>query len=387
MSSPLRHLLLVLLTSMAPFVGAAESNLLTNGALILEGERLNGWRPGEAGLALTAGVDGLPMGVETALIMTTAAREGNHGWIAQRLPAPTGIPRLQVSARLRADVAGAAYLQVKRYAAGKEIDRQTIGSADTAWSTVTGTVPTEGVDQIEVLLRWRGDGRYAGSRIGFADVKLLAATVEVLVVAIGDSTVQDYPASDTKRGWGQILPDLLAPGVALRNLAAGGRSTSTFRSEGRWEAALALKPAVVLIQFGHNDSHEPDRPESTPPPVFAENLRAYVREARAAGIVPILVTPPPRRHLASDGAACPPLVPYAEAVRTVAADLDVPLIDLFAALAPRLQELGNEGSIALYCSEKDRSHFSVEGATFLAKTVADALRAQGGHLARLVREP
>jgi lysophospholipase L1-like esterase len=37
------------------------------------------------------------------------------------------------------------------------------------------------------------------------------------------------------------------------NLSRGGRTTATFRSDGRWQQMLDLKPDYVLIQFGHND--------------------------------------------------------------------------------------------------------------------------------------
>ena len=49
------------------------------------------------------------------------------------------------------------------------------------------------------------------------------------------------------------------PGTAkVFNTAASGRSTKTFIEEGRWAKTLEEKPNYVFIQFGHNDSHEPD---------------------------------------------------------------------------------------------------------------------------------
>ena len=51
--------------------------------------------------------------------------------------------------------------------------------------------------------------------------------------------------------------------MSSKNSAKNGRSTKTFLNEGLWAKALALKPDVILIQFGHNDSHDPKLPEAT----------------------------------------------------------------------------------------------------------------------------
>jgi lysophospholipase L1-like esterase len=90
----------------------------------------------------------------------------------------------------------------------------------------------------------------------------------------------------------------------------------------------------VLIQFGHNDSHEPGRPESTDPQTeFPANLRRYVEEARAIGATPILLTPVVRRIFGQDGRLVGELQPYAEATRRVAAD-DAGAADRRAVIEP-----------------------------------------------------
>src|ERR1700759_2036738 len=80
---------------------------------------------------------------------------------------------------------------------------------------------------------------------------------------VGDSTVCDYPPESPVRGWGQYVGEHLGPEIRVVNLAASGRSSKTFLREGRWARMLAEKPEVVLIQFGHNDSHGADKPEAT----------------------------------------------------------------------------------------------------------------------------
>lgn len=207
------------------------------------------------------------------------------------------------------------------------------------------------------------------------------------VALVGDSTVQDYPVGEAKRGWGQELRAFLAPEVAVANHAAGGRSSKTFRDEGRWAAVLAAKPRIVLIQFGHNDSHDPGRPESVDAhTAFPENLRRYVSEAKAAGIVAVLVTPPPRRVFHSDGSVSKVLAPYAQAIRDVAKETGVPCIDLFTSVGAELARRGEAASEPLFCSATDRSHFSAAGAQLLARVVAEGLLAAGDPLRKLPRD-
>src|SRR6185369_3967647 len=98
------------------------------------------------------------------------------------------------------------------------------------------------------------------------------------IVLVGDSTVND------EGGWGPGLRASFGPQVEVVNLAMNGRSSKSFRDEGRWEPALALKPDYILIQFGHNDGpgKGPER-ETDPRTTFRGNMARYVDEARAAG--------------------------------------------------------------------------------------------------------
>ena len=121
------------------------------------------------------------------------------------------------------------------------------------------------------------------------------------LVIIGDSTVCNYPTNGNQRGWGQYLQDYFTEDVRVINLAKSGRSTKTFIMEGLWQKALAEKPEVVLIQFGHNDSHSPDKPEATDARTdYRVYLRRYIDDARAIHSTPILITPMVRRDFGRD---------------------------------------------------------------------------------------
>nr|WP_246456501.1 rhamnogalacturonan acetylesterase [Ruficoccus amylovorans] len=192
---------------------------------------------------------------------------------------------------------------------------------------------------------------------------------------IGDSTVCDYPEENPLRGWGQMLPDYLAEDVIVINEAKPGCSTKTFPPE-RWQKLLAARPDFVLIQFGHNDSHAKGRPESTDADSdFKDYLRRFIREARQAGIAPILVTPPHRR-LFKNGQVTHELLPYAKAMKAVADEEGVPLVDLQAMSGDEFQSLGEDGSAFYNVHGKgadDRTHFSEAGARRLAMMVSTNL--------------
>ena len=198
----------------------------------------------------------------------------------------------------------------------------------------------------------------------------LSAAAETKLVIIGDSTVQTYGPERDVRGWGQYFDELFEDSVETVNLAKSGRSTKTFINEGLWEKALAEKGDYILIQFAHNDSHAPDRPESTDAETdYSDYLRKYIDEARAAGAEPVLVTPMHRR-LFKNGILTQELAPYANAMKAVAAEKNVKLIDLYHSSGMLLSGRGDDGSEGLYVSAKDRTHFGETGARLMAWLVA-----------------
>ncbi|HEV2294931.1 MAG TPA: rhamnogalacturonan acetylesterase [Tepidisphaeraceae bacterium] len=206
---------------------------------------------------------------------------------------------------------------------------------------------------------------------------------KVRIVLAGDSTVTD------KAGWGTGLAALLGDGVELLNHSRGGRSSRTFREEGLWEKVLATKADYVLIQFGHND--EPGTNRSTDRETqFPRFMRQYVEEARAAGIKPILVTPLVRRQFKDDGKIDSSLSRHAEIVRTIAREMDVPLIELHDRSLAVCNALGRDACIALLSTEKpdggyDGTHLTPAGAMLMGAIVADELRKAVPELAPHIR--
>lgn len=160
------------------------------------------------------------------------------------------------------------------------------------------------------------------------------------IVLVGDSTTA------VQGGWGGAFCDRhVASFLACVNLARGGRSTYNYRAEGSWDIALhemragPFDAVYVLVQFGHND--QPGKPGRSTDLAseYPDNLRRYVAEIRAAGAHPVLVTPLTRRQFEA-GRLLDDLAPWAEATRTVARELDVPLVDLHARSRDLVQGMG-----------------------------------------------
>src|SRR2546428_11891772 len=144
------------------------------------------------------------------------------------------------------------------------------------------------------------------------------------IVLAGDSTVTD------NAGWGKGFANAMKDDVEVINLSKGGRSSSSFIKEGSWKKALDLKPDYVLIQFGHNDQPGHGDRETDPQTTYKQYMTQYVDEAKAAGIKPVLVTSLSRRQWTADGKIKSSLTPWADVVKAIAAEKNVPLIDLHA---------------------------------------------------------
>ncbi len=167
------------------------------------------------------------------------------------------------------------------------------------------------------------------------------------IILVGDSTMA--PMS----GWASMFcAHHVKSSVACLNVGRGGRSTRSYRQEGSWDIAIAeakvpgYKATYVLIQFGHNDQSSASERWTDLATEFGPNLTRMAQEVRAAGAIPVLLTPLTRREF-KDGKLVNTLEPWSAAVRTVAAQSKVPLVDLNARSAALVQQLGAERATQL----------------------------------------
>ena len=250
-----------------------------------------------------------------------------------------------------------------------------------------------------------------------ASTTVLIAEVKIKVILAGDSTVSNYSAKHRPlAGWGELLPFCFTNQVKVINHATGGASTKCFRDWRRWDRVIrdAKKGDYVLIQFGHNDekTHQIKKyvdPDTT----YQENLKRFIKEAKAVGAVPILVTPPVRllynektkqlkeSHVQSlwhapEGTR-KTATTYHDAMRKVARETGTPLLDLNKASRKAILAQSNYEAMQTYYrfvkpghknypnGIKDTTHFSVKGAALMAKKLADEIRRIDSPLAKYLK--
>ncbi len=220
----------------------------------------------------------------------------------------------------------------------------------------------------------------------------------------GDSTVQTndittYPQT----GIGQVFPLYLRDGITVCNHAKNGRSTKSFMDEGRLEEIdrNISEGDFLFIQFGHNDEKDQDPARYTiPGSTFDENLRVFINVARKHGAYPVLITPLERRCFDEEGILGPGAhADYVAAMKDVARQEAVPLVDLYSMSREDLKKAGREKTTEWYMNiepgvykscpdgKKDNTHLKYAGAVTFAGLIAEGLKACGGIYAELLVDP
>lgn len=214
---------------------------------------------------------------------------------------------------------------------------------------------------------------------------------QITVYLAGDSTCANkLPEKRPETGWGEMMQQYFDPAkVVIDNHAQNGRSTKTFISEGRWQAIVdkLKKGDFVFVQFGHNDESKEKGERYTPPADYRANLIRFVKDVKAKKANIVLLTPVMRRSFDKDGNFVDKHPPeYPDAVRTVAKEQKVPLIDMHRKSEAIIKRYGVEGSRALFLQLKpdespnypkgieDNTHFVPKGAEEMAKLVVEGIR-------------
>lgn len=218
----------------------------------------------------------------------------------------------------------------------------------------------------------------------------------------GDSTVQTYdPYWLPQAGWGQMISSFFSYDVIFKNHAIGGRSTKNFISEGRLDEVLrAIKPGdYFLIQFGHNDAtiSVPDRYAA--PADYKNYLKTYINGAKQRGATPILVTPMGRRSFnAETGKFNVSFPEYVQAMKEVAQELDVDLVDLSTLSIAYYDSIGPAASLSVFLhvpagvygafpnGSADDTHFQEYGAIQIARLLSGGIKQLDLPLAQSVKE-
>lgn len=205
------------------------------------------------------------------------------------------------------------------------------------------------------------------------------------IFLIGDSTVDDN--KPPFRGWGWALGRYVRDDVTVRNCALSGRSSRSFREEGLFEPVEKEISAgdLLLIQFGHNDEKDDER-HTDPDSTFPEELWKYCAFALEKGATPILFTPVCRRFFVDAHSMMYTHGEYPRAIRQLAAEKQVPLVDLKNASRALYLSLGPEKTAELFVrlqpgenpdfpeGHDDKTHFNEYGADVICRLAVDAMR-------------
>ncbi len=261
----------------------------------------------------------------------------------------------------------------------------------------------------------------------------------VKVHTIGDSTMSDYnPSATDKRGWGTYLGLFFNPEfVTVNNRGKSGASTRTFYDQPNLWPSVKTQMSVgdyVLIQFAHNDEKcngvdvleyndylvangQPaltDLRGTCPNTTYRANLIRFIDEVRALGCTPVLVGPICRKYFVDsvtlrrngqhdlgdkfnkiEGGvllenqrvpADDHSMDYVWQMRQVAAQMDVPYIDLTTATHDLYLQYGDAYCTANLFCQGDKTHTSELGAKMIARLAAGLLK-EAGILAEYITIP
>ena len=224
---------------------------------------------------------------------------------------------------------------------------------------------------------------------------------------VGDSTARN----GANLGWGDHFAQFFDTSrVNIANRAVAGRSSRTYVNEGLWDKALAQMKSgdYLLLQMGHNDGGDLDGakprgslkgigdesrdvPQTAGPfagktetvHTYGWYMRKMIDEAKAKGVHPVLLTTT-IRNIWKDGQIERDMG-YTGWIKQIAAQEDIPLIDMASVEADRLQALGPDATAKLF--PIDHTHSTAENADLIAKDVVTALRNAHSPLVSYLKAP
>lgn len=211
---------------------------------------------------------------------------------------------------------------------------------------------------------------------------------------VGDSTVRNGHSSQV--GWGEVIGHYFDPKkITLQNKAMGGRSSRTFRREGRWQSVLdeLQRGDIVFIQFGHNDvghigesgkyrgSLKGDVDEVEEVKLwdgsaetvhsFGWYMQQYGHEAAGKGATVVFFSPVP--HKDWNGATLrEDFVDYRKWAKGAAEKTGAYYVDLTQIISDAYNQMGRERVESLFADA--RTHTSREGAELNAKGVIAGIK-------------
>jgi len=227
------------------------------------------------------------------------------------------------------------------------------------------------------MVNW--DGKltleFNGSCPGIAALEISPAPVPTIFL-LGDSTVCDQPL-EPWNSWGQMLPRFFKPGVAIANHAQSGESIKSSLGAKRFDKVFSemKKGDWLLLQYGHNDMKDK---ATNALETYKANLKKIVVQTREKGGTLVLVTSMERKN----GIEHDTLAGYPDAVRAVAKEESVALIDLHAMSKVLYGALGTNLDMVF----QDGTHHNNYGSYEIAKCIAQGIRENKLPLAKFLAD-
>ncbi|OYX85713.1 MAG: rhamnogalacturonan acetylesterase [Flavobacteriales bacterium 32-34-25] len=284
------------------------------------------------------------------------------------------------------------------------LDQQQLKKGETATKTFNVNVRFPKIDansQIQLKERDLGqlnwDEKLTLEFLGTVEIESISITpiTDVTTVYLaGDSTVTDQDL-EPWASWGQYITNYFDKNVVVANYAASGLTLRSFKAGLRLKKIISvIKPGdYLIVEFAHND--EKEKGEGIGPwDSYSVSIREYVQAARDKGAIPILITPVQRRAFNADGTLKPTHGDYPDAMRKVAQEMNVPLVDITKLTTTLYESWGDEPSRKAFVQypantfpgqkEKleDNTHFNSFGANEIALCVIKGLRDLNSPLAK-----
>lgn len=196
---------------------------------------------------------------------------------------------------------------------------------------------------------------------------------------IGDSTVTETA------GWGQGFREF-TNGASGENRAVSGTTTVSWKSNGRWADLLeaigtknTTHRVIVTLQWGHNDQKSDTGITLDD---YRENIVNYVKDLKAVGATPIVVTPITRRTFV-DGKVREDFKDWRGKAIAASKDAGAYWLDLTLASTNYMNAIGEEDAQKYNWGDAgtDRTHLNSSGSKVFGRMVIDLLLAKRSDLA------
>lgn len=219
---------------------------------------------------------------------------------------------------------------------------------------------------------------FNGSRPCVDAIEISPADDVPTLFTAGDSTVGD-PRRGPGGNWPTQMCQFFKPEIAVCNSAEGGETSKSFVTGQRMDKVLSQmkKGDFLLVQFAHNDQKQQwPQTYTEPQTTYKAYLRVMLAETRRRGATMVLVTPMERRDNGDS------VGPYARAMRELAEEEKIPLVDQWAMSKELWSALGTNVNSAF----GDQTHLNGYGGYLLSKVVVTGIKRSVPELAKYVVE-